>query len=813
MVAFIHVILKCTLLVGCFLSMVLFANNAVSAQDDSEDDAATAQDQLTDLKELLKVEELRIPLIYGDIDFDGRIDEDAWKYAAKYEITLETYPARLEPAPVKTTVFVGRHNDDLVFAFDAHDPDPSKIQAPRRDRDGIELDDYVGVSIDPSGNLIETYEFYVNASGVQGDWVRNRVDDTRARDWDANWEAAAEVTDTGYQVEMRIPISEMEIPMDSSAKKRLVLFKRHYPRAIRHHLTAITVKDVQHRQPLPERTIFVVPGFTLLGEYDRDPETDSSWDRTGQSELSLDLGYKPTPSFGFWSTLNPNFLEVEADLTDFSINDPFTPLDTEKRPFFLKGIENFGTPFDVVYTRNIEDPLGGLNASGSISSLTTGNFLIYDRETSLIVPGNLSSDRIDLDKDSTSGAFRYRFDSSPGSTLGLISTVRTDGDKYYNVVGGIDAYKKFKLHNEIRAQWLYSGTEYPASVSNEACEDDGECTDPDDTTGIPGQTPLNEQVLRSDPTKTYGDDAIHLRYKYNHRKGYFVARYLDVGEDFRADLGYMTRVDYRLYSLSGGLNHYDDVKDAGKQRFRPSLNYVRLESQAGELLNESREVWMNYWGLYQTWLRFGYRNRERTAKRFLQNTLEIEGNSKYFTENQFEYRIETSVFKNLRFLLAGKLGTQIDTDNYRLGDIVEIKPEIRWNVTDNIEFSIKNIYRHLDVDAGRLFTENYLGVTALYHLDNESFFRLTVIDDYNKKDPSLYLFEDEDEIDREINAEILFAWKPTQLNTFFIGAKTGAIEDDVIDSPELEEISFYVKYKRLLLSKKKLLLLRDSYFQ
>lgn len=781
-----------------FVGVLLLQLTIGHAQGASnEEDKNDARDQIAELRDLLQVKEFHTPEIFGELVFDGVLNETAWQQAAEYEITFETYPARLEAAPVRTIVRVGRYEDDLVFAFDAFDDQSSNIQAPLRDRDGIELDDYVGVSIDPSGKLLETFEFYVNARGVQGDWIRNRIDDTRARDWDADWTAAATINDTGYQVEMRIPLSELELPTDKDTTKRFVLLKRHYPRTVRHHLTAITVRTVPEKSMLPENQIIVVPGITLLNEQERDPETNGDWEGTGKSEVSLDLGYKPTPSFGVWATLNPNFLEVEADLTDFNINDPFTPLDVEKRPFFLKGIENFGTPFDIVYTRNIEDPIGGVNMSGSVSSLTTGNFLIYDRETSLIVPGNLSSDRVDLDLESTSGAFRYRFDKNPGSALGLISTVRTDGSEYYNLVGGVDFYKRFKAHNELRMQWLYSGTEYPTEIVDELCEDDGECDDLDNTIGVPGKTSLNEQVLRADPDQTYADDAIHIRYKYNRREGYVAARYLDVGEEFRADMGYMTRVDYRLYSLSGGVNHYFGKKEIGKQRFRPSLNYTRLESQDGELINESKEIWFNYWGIYQSWLRLGYRNRDRTAKRFLQNSLEIEGNSRLFQENQVEYRIETSVFKNFRFLISGKVGTQIDTDNYRLGDIMEVKPEIRWSVTDQLEINIKDTYRHLNVDAGRLFTENYLGVSALYHLENGSFFRMTVIDDYVSKDPDLYLFDDEDELDREISAEVLFAWKPTQLNTFFIGAKTGAVDNDELEKADLEDMSFYIKYKRL----------------
>lgn len=433
---------------------------------------------------------------------------------------------------------------------------------------------------------------------------------------------------------------------------------------------------------------------------------------------------------------------------------------------------------------------------GLVSDLTTGNFIVNDQVLSLIVPGNLSSKRKDLDMENTSGAFRYRYDLKPGMSAGLIATGRTNGDDYNNGVAGFDLYTRFNKANELGVQWVYSSTKYPQELTDELCDEDGACDDPENAPGLPGISPLNKQVLRAQPDHVYNDDALQIKYKYNERKGYFIARYLDMGEDFRGDLGYVNRIDYRLLGLTGGTNYYFDVKDKGKVRFRPSLNFYRQESQAGELINESREIWLNYWGVYQSWIRLGFRNRDRTAKRFLQNTLEIEGNSKRFTENQLEFRFEGSTLKNFRLILAGKIGTQIDTDNYRLGDLIEIKPELRWSITDHLELGLKNTYRQMDVNGGRLFSENYLGFHLICHFLKGSFIRLTGIDDYVKRDPDLYLFEEEDELERDMTAEILFAWKPTQLNTLFVGAKFGAVDSDVLDNPELEDMAFYIKYKR-----------------
>jgi len=780
----------CFLLLFSLLTVTGTALGSIIDQDEDENEPPAM-----DLHEILQVKTLEIPELSGEWLINGVLDESFWEQAAHYEIVLETYPALLEPSPVKTEVLIARIEDDLMIGFVAYDPEPEKIQAPLRDRDSIEFDDYVGFSADMSGKLLTRYEFYVTASGVQGDWVRDKVDDIRSRDWDADWESGATIGDYGYTVEMRIPLGQLNIPIGKDVR-RFFLFKRHYPRAIRHHLNVITDRKVDSSKLTLKKKFIVVPSLTLLNERSRDAEKDTDWKEDYNSEISLDVGYKFTPSLGLLATYNPNFLEVEADLVDWSINDPFTPLVVERRPFFTRAVTTFATPFDLVYTRNIENPDAGIKVAGLVSDLTTGNFYVNDGELSLIVPGNLSSDRVDLNMYSQSGAFRYRYDLNPGKSIGVIATTRSSGSDYHNLVGGFDIYARLNKDNEIRAQWVYSDTLYPDEIVNELCEDDDACNDPENVPGLPGISPLNENVLRADPNRTYSDDALVLKYKYNHRERYFIARYYDVGEDFRADLGYMTRVDYRLLALIGGLNHYMDVKDKGKIRFRPSINFLRQESQSGELINESREIWLNHWGLYQSWLRLGYRNRERTARRFLQNTLEIDGNSRTFTENQLEFRFEGSTMRNSRIILAGKIGTQIDTDNYRLGDIIEIKPELRLHLTDHVELGIQDTYRQLDVEGGRLFTENYLGVHLVYHFDKGSFIRLTVIDDYVKRDPDLYLFEEVDALDRDTTAEILFAWKPTQLNTLFVGGKFGAVDGDVHDQPALEDMAFYIKYKR-----------------
>ena len=348
----------CFLLLFSLLTVTATALGSIIDQDEDENEPPAM-----DLHEILQVKTLEIPELSGEWLIDGVLDESFWKQAAHYEIVLETYPALLEPSPVKTEVMIARIEDDLMIGIVAYDPEPEKIQAPLRDRDSIEFDDYVGFSADLSGKLLTRYEFYVTASGVQGDWVRDKVDDIRSRDWDADWESGATIGDYGYTVEMRIPLGQLNIPIGKDVR-RFFLFKRHYPRAIRHHLNVITDRKVDSSKAILKKKLLVVPSLTLLNERSRDAEKDTDWEEDYNSEISLDVGYKFTPSLGLLATYNPNFLEVEADLVDWSINDPFTPLVVERRPFFTRAVTTFATPFDLVYTRNIENPDAGIKVAG-----------------------------------------------------------------------------------------------------------------------------------------------------------------------------------------------------------------------------------------------------------------------------------------------------------------------------------------------------------------------------------------------------------------------------------------------------------------
>ena len=750
-----------------------------------------------------KIRQLVVPNLTGQVTIDAVLDEPFWQRAAILELKRELFPTPMAPALVKTEVRIIRLQDYALIGFVAHDPEPDRIQAPWRDRDGIDMDDYVSFVLDPAGKNITNYELKVSASGIKGDQIRNRINDKLIRDWNPAWEAAARIVPDGYIVEIRIPLAEYDFPIHEGVK-RLLAFKRNYPRETRHILGAIGVIEVKEDVQGLEKNLMIIPSATF--EYERERPvtgTDRNWESKNDPTVSLDIAYKPTPSLTLLGTVNPNYLQVEADLDKSSINNAFTTFQPEKRLFFTLNQDNFSSLFHMVYTRNVDEPKAGVKFAGSVKDLTMGNFLVYDKELKLIVPGNLSSETKTLsgDVDNLSGAFRYRYDFRPGLSLGATVTGRSGVDDsevsdYHSVAAGVDGYYKLGRDDEIRAQWVTSDTEYPEAIVDKLCENDGACDDPEDDPGSPGESAFNEQVLRADPDRTYSDDAWWVSYKHWQREWFFKGRYLDVGEDFRGDLGFMKKVDYRLGGFSGGYTWYLNQDDESLRRVRLFANFIRQESQSGELLMEMRDVWLIYWGTYQSSIRIAYRDRDRVAKRFLQNTLDIEDNAPEFNEDQILFRLESSPLRNIRFFLSGTIGKEIDKENYRLGDVLLLEPEFRWYVGDQLELTLKSEYKQLDVEGGRLFTENYLTLSLTYQFRKNSFVRLTFIDDYVRRDPDLYLYEEEKRMERETTSELLFVWKPGKHSRLLVGMKGGAQDSDELSEPTLDNLLFYVKFAK-----------------
>ncbi len=102
-------------------------------------------------------------------------------------------------------MWIGYDKDALYFAFRCDDPEPAGIKTSITRRDNILSDDWVGLSLDALGTGQLSYHMMVNPSGIQLDMINTPSgDEDIAPDW--VWESAGRVDDTGYAVEIRLPL-------------------------------------------------------------------------------------------------------------------------------------------------------------------------------------------------------------------------------------------------------------------------------------------------------------------------------------------------------------------------------------------------------------------------------------------------------------------------------------------------------------------------------------------------------------------------------------------------------------------------------
>jgi hypothetical protein len=116
--------------------------------------------------------------------------------------------------------------------------------------------------------------------------------------------------------------------------------------------------------------------------------------------LNLRLGFS---SYALDATVNPDFSQVESDEGQVTVNERFALFFPEKRPFFLEGIELFGSPQTLVYTRRIVNPKAGAKFTGKLGQLGVAHLTAVDQTDAGDAWFNITRLRRDLGRNSIAG--------------------------------------------------------------------------------------------------------------------------------------------------------------------------------------------------------------------------------------------------------------------------------------------------------------------------------------------------------------------------------------------------------------------------
>lgn len=707
----------------------------------------------------------RVTAAPAPIRVDGRLDDPAWRAAEAISLDWEWTPGDNTTPPIATVCRISFDRHTLYLGCRADDPRPDGIRAHLFDRDATDrlvLDDHLNFMIDPFNDQRRAFQFRVNPFGVQADAVMSTAEGYEDFSWDAIWQSAGRITEHGYEVEVAIPFRSLRFPRTKSVQTWGFLFERSWPRGVRHRIQssphdranqcllceANKVTGFEHI--VPGGTVEASPTATALRTDVRDGLPSGPF-RAGDvdPDVGADFRWGVTPNLSFNATLNPDFSHVEADVAQLDVNTRFALFYPEKRPFFLEGADFFSTPIQAVCTRTVANPDFGLKLTGKVGGSSRSAVAVFgarDATTNLLFPSNQGSAATTLDQASWSGVSRFRRDIGTASYVGVLYTGR-GGDGYGNHVAGFDLFHRLSPSAQIRVQYLGSATEYPDSIATRF-----------------GQ-----------PRGRFTGGGLHVDFRHQARNWYINTRYEDNSPGFRADGGFLPRVDVRTLYLEGAGMFFR--RSGLFTLLAPGAFYVRTLDHAGQLTDETLGVGFRYDGPWQS---AGQVIASRTRERFA---------GRLFDRDQL---LVHATVKPLAWLSASfdlTTGGAVDFANARGASALTLQPGLQVSVGRGLSLGADHAYQRLSHRGRQIFTANLLQTRAVFQADTRTMIRAIAqyraVDRNPAENPSGTL-----PTDRGLFSQLLFSYKVNPQTVLFLGYSGNSLGTDQFDLTRTDRTFF-----------------------
>jgi hypothetical protein len=389
--------------------------------------------------------DVRPPRIEAEIEVDGQLSEDPWRNAAVLTGFSQFSPVDGVPSADSTEVLVWYSPSAIHFgirAFEAH----GGVHATLADRDRIGADDHIQILLSTFNDGRQATVLAVNPLGVQSDGalvetgsttgngfnnavVRREVADLSP---DYIYQSKGRVTDSGYEVEIRIPFKSLR-----------------YQSAAEQSWGINVTRQVQHSgyedSWAPARrsaNSFLAQSGRLVGltdirrglVLDVNPSVTSrttgrdDGDGWGYSGGGPSIGgtarWGITNNLSMTGTANPDFSQVESDAGQLLFDPRDERFFQEKRPFFLDGIEQFTTPNNLIYSRRVAQPVAAVKLTGKAFGTDIAVLSAVD-----------DPDATDSGHHPFYNILRLQRDVGASSRLGMVYTDRIEGGDYNRVLG------------------------------------------------------------------------------------------------------------------------------------------------------------------------------------------------------------------------------------------------------------------------------------------------------------------------------------------------------------------------------------------
>jgi hypothetical protein len=388
----------------------------------------------------IPVDTLRPVRVTSQPVIDGEFTEKFWK-GAQGVSGFKTFAPDYDIVPKEQTeVALAYDAENIYFAFRCYD-DVSKIKASVSPRDKMMQDDFVCINLDAFNDQQGLNAFYVNPLGIQGDSRFSANSEDFSPDF--VWYSAGKIDSLGYTVEIQLPFKSLRYRSDEPTIMGVILERyirrrdehSSFPRldpakgfALLTQMFPIRLSGIEHY------TLWeLLPALTATRQ---DVRRGTNLERDKQeAELSLTAKYGITSDLILDGTFNPDFSQVESDAGQVDVNLRYSLYYSEKRPFFLEGQDNYNlgataNTYDpmIYYSRTIADPLLGVKLTGKAGSANTIAALYALDKV-------LETDRNALGEYVHTPIIRYKRSLSDDSYIGLLYAGRQLEETDNHVIG------------------------------------------------------------------------------------------------------------------------------------------------------------------------------------------------------------------------------------------------------------------------------------------------------------------------------------------------------------------------------------------
>ncbi len=332
---------------------------------------------------------------------DGNLDDACWQAAPKAEGFTDE---RTEKPAINPTVGHVVYNDEAIYvAIYLYDDKPDTIVA-RQEKDQTRFsgEDWVSFSLDPfhTHQFSDRSFFIANPLGTK--FAHLATGRAEKSEWIGLWNAAAQIVDDGWVVEMEIPWQMLDYPDTKEPIRMGINIDRYLQRTgEKSWWCNVGVNEFKENDghwidvlpPPRKRELKVLP--YLIGGISETEMDEREYTYRGGGDLRFEV----TPQLRLIGTANPDFDNIEQSVEgiDFSYGERYVP---DRRPFFSEG----GNVYQVgglFHSTRVVDMDAGLKLFGKVSKNTSvgtlgtyhknnQNFILQAKQT-LTETSNLST--------------------------------------------------------------------------------------------------------------------------------------------------------------------------------------------------------------------------------------------------------------------------------------------------------------------------------------------------------------------------------------------------------------------------------------